>query len=82
MDVDLDQPRVFFDVEAPPGTPLGRVVITLFADVAPRTVENFRWGAWYSPGWGHHLHHLGLPPAFPAPCALLSSWNPTCGFVW
>ncbi|GAB4822098.1 hypothetical protein N2152v2_009144 [Parachlorella kessleri] len=38
---DLDNPRVFFDVEAG-GEPLGRVVMTLFADVVPRTAENFR----------------------------------------
>ena len=38
---DLDNPRVFFDVEAG-GEPLGRVVMSLFADVVPRTAENFR----------------------------------------
>ena len=38
---DLDNPRVFFDVELG-GEPLGRVVMTLFADVTPRTCENFR----------------------------------------
>lgn len=58
---DLDQPRVFFDIEAG-GEPLGRVVMTLFADVAPRTVENFRWegplaplGAWPLPSSPHPL---------------------------
>lgn len=38
---DLDNPRVFLDVEAG-GEPVGRVVVTLFQDVVPITVENFR----------------------------------------
>jgi len=34
-------PQVFFDVSA--GTqPLGRIVMELFADVVPKTAENFR----------------------------------------
>nr|AAQ24380.1 cyclophilin A [Branchiostoma belcheri tsingtauense] len=34
-------PRVFFDITAG-GQPLGRVVMELRADVAPKTAENFR----------------------------------------
>jgi cyclophilin family peptidyl-prolyl cis-trans isomerase len=36
-----DNPRVYFDVEAD-GTPLGRIVMELAADVVPKTAENFR----------------------------------------
>eukprot|EP00741_Cyanophora_paradoxa_P001200 tig00000459_g1158.t1 len=39
---DKPNPRVFLDVTAPPGTPLGRITIELFADVVPKTAENFR----------------------------------------
>ncbi len=38
---NLDNPRVYFDIEIR-GEPAGRIVISLFADVVPRTVENFR----------------------------------------
>ena len=38
---DLDNPRVYFDMELG-GEAIGRVVMTLFADVVPRTAENFR----------------------------------------
>lgn len=38
---DLDNPRVYFDMELG-GEPVGRIVMTLYADVAPRTAENFR----------------------------------------
>lgn len=34
-------PEVFFDVTAD-GAPLGRITMTLRADVTPRTAENFR----------------------------------------
>eukprot|EP00242_Pyramimonas_sp_CCMP2087_P008452 CAMPEP_0198212938 /NCGR_PEP_ID=MMETSP1445-20131203/28346_1 /TAXON_ID=36898 /ORGANISM="Pyramimonas sp., Strain CCMP2087" /LENGTH=51 /DNA_ID=CAMNT_0043887513 /DNA_START=139 /DNA_END=291 /DNA_ORIENTATION=+ len=34
-------PKVFFDI-AIGGTPAGRIVIELRADVVPRTAENFR----------------------------------------
>ena len=37
----LDNPRVYFDIEIR-GEPAGRIVMSLFADVVPRTVENFR----------------------------------------
>ena len=37
----MENPRVFFDIEVG-GEPCGRVVMTLRADVAPKTVNNFR----------------------------------------
>ena len=37
----MANPRVFFDLQAD-GAPLGRVVMELFADVVPKTAENFR----------------------------------------
>lgn len=37
----MDNPRVFLDVEV--GVePLGRLAIELYADVVPKTAENFR----------------------------------------
>lgn len=40
---ELDNPRVFFDISIA-GEDAGRVVMTLFADVVPKTAENFRQG--------------------------------------
>ncbi|PSC68358.1 peptidyl-prolyl cis-trans isomerase CYP19-3 [Micractinium conductrix] len=37
----LDAPRVFFDISIA-GEEAGRIVVTLFVDVVPKTVENFR----------------------------------------
>ncbi len=37
----MANPKVFFDVSAGP-TPLGRIVMELYADTVPRTAENFR----------------------------------------
>ena len=37
----IKRPRVFFDV-AIGGIPVGRIVMQLFADVCPKTVDNFR----------------------------------------
>ena len=37
----IKRPRVFFDV-AIAGIPVGRIVMQLFADVCPKTVDNFR----------------------------------------
>ena len=37
----MANPKVFFDMEAG-GTPLGRIVMELAADVVPKTAENFR----------------------------------------
>lgn len=38
---NMDDPRVFFDIEIG-GQPVGRIAMTLFADVVPKTAENFR----------------------------------------
>ena len=38
---DLDNPRLYFDMEAG-GEPVGRIVMSVFADVVPKTAENFR----------------------------------------
>ena len=38
---NLDTPRVFFDIEVD-GEAIGRIAMTLFADVVPLTAENFR----------------------------------------
>ena len=38
---NMDNPRVFLDVDIN-GEEAGRLTIVLFADVAPRTAENFR----------------------------------------
>ena len=37
----MSNPRVFFDINIG-GAPAGRIVFELFADVTPRTAENFR----------------------------------------
>lgn len=37
----VDRPRCFFDI-AVDGAPIGRIVFELFADVCPKTCENFR----------------------------------------
>ena len=37
----MDNPRVFMDVEIG-GEPVGRIVVVLFAEVVPKTAENFR----------------------------------------
>lgn len=41
MSAPVENPRIWFDIEIG-GEPAGRVVMELRADVAPRTVENFR----------------------------------------
>jgi peptidylprolyl isomerase len=39
--VAMDNPRVYLDIDIG-GQPVGRVVIELFADIVPKTCENFR----------------------------------------
>merc|ERR1711976_1141268 len=39
--VNMPNPTVFFDMTAD-GSPLGRITMELFADVVPKTAENFR----------------------------------------
>mmetsp|Transcript_1117 Transcript_1117/g.2310 ORF Transcript_1117/g.2310 Transcript_1117/m.2310 type:complete len:200 (+) Transcript_1117:23-622(+) len=54
-------PTVFFDMSAD-GKPLGRIEMSLAADVAPRTVENFRalcTGEKGKGGSGKPLHYKG-----------------------
>ncbi|XP_042618638.1 peptidyl-prolyl cis-trans isomerase-like [Cyprinus carpio] len=48
----MARPRVFFDITAN-GSPLGRVIIELRADVVPRTAENFRQLCTGQPGFGY-----------------------------
>jgi hypothetical protein len=36
-----ERPIVFFDIEIA-GSPVGRVIFTLFSDLVPKTAENFR----------------------------------------
>jgi peptidylprolyl isomerase len=58
---DLDNPRVYFDMEMG-GEPLGRIAMTLFADVVPRTAENFRQLCTGEAGVskkGNRLHYKG-----------------------
>ncbi|MEM9488366.1 MAG: peptidylprolyl isomerase [Myxococcota bacterium] len=45
-------PQVFFDIEIG-GKPAGRIVMELFADVVPRTAENFRQLCTGEPGFGY-----------------------------
>ncbi|XP_041856126.1 peptidyl-prolyl cis-trans isomerase A [Melanotaenia boesemani] len=48
----MARPRVFFDIAAG-GTPLGRIVMELRADVVPKTAENFRVLCTGEKGYGY-----------------------------
>lgn len=48
----MANPRVYFDLTAD-GAPLGRVVMELFADVVPKTAENFRALCTGEKGYGY-----------------------------
>mmetsp|Transcript_6024 Transcript_6024/g.11767 ORF Transcript_6024/g.11767 Transcript_6024/m.11767 type:complete len:505 (+) Transcript_6024:163-1677(+) len=54
---DLDNPRVFFDIEIN-NEELGRIVFVLFANVVPKTVENFRALCTGEKGVSPHGHRL------------------------
>ena len=47
-----DNPKVFLDMSAG-GTPVGRIEIELFADVVPKTAENFRKLCTGEEGYGY-----------------------------
>lgn len=58
---DLDNPRVFFDVEIG-GEPAGRISMVLFHSTTPKTAENFRCLCTGEKGVGKHgarLHYKG-----------------------
>uniref|UniRef100_A0A3P8RNV7 peptidylprolyl isomerase n=1 Tax=Amphiprion percula TaxID=161767 RepID=A0A3P8RNV7_AMPPE len=59
-----ENPRVFFDVDVD-GEPAGRIVLELFADITPKTAENFRALCTGEKGIGKStgkpLHFKGCP---------------------
>jgi peptidyl-prolyl isomerase H (cyclophilin H) len=55
-----ENPITFFDVTLG-GEPLGRIKMELFADIVPRTAENFRQYC-----TGENKNHLGKPQGYKA----------------
>ncbi len=49
---DNANPQVFFDMSVG-GTPVGRITFELYADVVPKTAENFRQLCTGEPGFGY-----------------------------
>lgn len=48
----MSNPHVYFDIESD-GKPLGRITMELFADVVPKTAENFRALCTHEHGFGY-----------------------------
>ncbi|XP_020383349.2 peptidyl-prolyl cis-trans isomerase-like [Rhincodon typus] len=49
---DLERPRVYMDISVD-GKPQGRITVELFADVVPKTAENFRALCTHEKGFGY-----------------------------
>jgi cyclophilin family peptidyl-prolyl cis-trans isomerase len=58
----MSNPNVYFDIEAN-GESLGRITMELFADVVPKTAENFRQLCTGEPGYGYagSIFHRVIP---------------------
>lgn len=60
-ETNMANPKVFMDIEIG-GVPVGRIVFTLFADITPKTAENFRALCTGEKGLGKNgkpLHYKG-----------------------
>ncbi|GAB4820853.1 hypothetical protein N2152v2_007899 [Parachlorella kessleri] len=59
----MSNPVVFFDIAAD-GQPLGRIEMTLRADVVPKTAENFRWARMWDAACEKGIGKSGKPLHF------------------